>query len=75
MEAQAAVKDVHFQISGMSCDNCVRHVQAALSDLSGVTVRDVKVGSATVRVEPDQGGEKAVILALQEAGYGASVSS
>ena len=69
------MKDIRFQISGMSCDNCVRHVKAALSDLPNVTVRDVRIGSATVSVEPEQGGEEAVILALQEAGYGASVSS
>ena len=68
------MKDIHLQISGMSCDNCVRHVKAALSDLRGVDVRDVRIGSATVGIEPDQGGEEAVILALQEAGYGARVS-
>ncbi len=68
------MKDIHLQISGMSCDNCVRHVKAALSDLPGVDVRDVRIGSATVGIEPDQGGEEAVILALQEAGYGARVS-
>jgi len=69
------VKDIHLQISGMSCDNCVRHVKAALSDVPGVMIRDVTIGSATVGIEPDQGREEAVILALQEAGYGASVSS
>src|SRR5688572_15565623 len=58
-----------FTIGGMTCQNCVRHVQRALSSVEGVTVSDVSIGSATVTPDADRVSEEKVIQVIREAGY------
>ena len=65
-----------LSVTGMTCGNCARHVTEAIQSVPGVH-------SATVRLEANQatvrwtaGTERdvaAVIRAVEEAGYGASV--
>lgn len=55
-----------LEIDGMSCSNCVRHVQAALLDVDGVDVLEVEVGRAVVNTEVD---EDTLRDALEEVGY------
>lgn len=65
-----------YRISGMTCQNCVRHVTKALSSLPGVTRVEVSLEHNDATVESgapipfDQ-----VLSAVQEAGYGASDGS
>lgn len=59
-------------IDGMSCQMCVRHVTRALSELPGVQVRDVAVGSATIYFDPTESSEQEILQAIREAGYSAS---
>jgi copper chaperone len=39
-------------IAGMTCGHCVRAVSNALNGLPGVEVDDVRIGRASVRLEP-----------------------
>ncbi|WP_447409561.1 heavy-metal-associated domain-containing protein [Clostridium perfringens] len=55
-----------LEIDGMSCSNCVRHVEAALLDVDGVDVLEVEVGRAVVDTEVD---EETLRDALEEVGY------
>ncbi|XZJ88895.1 heavy-metal-associated domain-containing protein [Clostridium perfringens] len=55
-----------LEIDGMSCSNCVRHVEAALLDVDGVDVLEVEVGRAVVDTEVD---EDTLRDALEEIGY------
>lgn len=55
-----------LEIDGMSCSNCVRHVEAALLDVDGVDVLEVEVGRAVVDTEVD---EDTLRDALEEFGY------
>ena len=55
-----------LEIDGMSCSNCVRHVEAALLDVDGVDVLEVEVGRAVVDTEVD---EYTLRDALEEVGY------
>lgn len=55
-----------LEIDGMSCSNCVRHVEAALLDVDGVDVLEVEVGRAVVGTEVD---EDTLRDALEEVGY------
>ncbi|GAA0065309.1 MAG: heavy metal-associated domain-containing protein [Clostridium perfringens] len=55
-----------LEIDGMSCSNCVRHVEAALLDVDGVDVLQVEVGRAVVDTEVD---EDTLRDALEEVGY------
>ena len=55
-----------LEIDGMSCSNCVRHVEGALLDVDGVDVLEVEVGRAVVDTEVD---EDTLRDALEEVGY------
>lgn len=55
-----------LEIDGMSCSNCVRHVEAALLDVDGVDVLEVEVGRAVVDTEVY---EDTLRDALEEVGY------
>jgi copper chaperone CopZ len=56
-------------LEGMSCGHCVARVNKALSALPGVTVEDVKVGSARIRFEPDRTSMERIASTLDDAGY------
>ncbi|MSV34138.1 MAG: heavy-metal-associated domain-containing protein [Bryobacterales bacterium] len=58
---------MHIAIEGMHCDACVRRVRMALEKVDGLTVRDVKVGSAVV--DADAAQQAAALEAIQKAGY------
>ena len=61
-------------IDGMSCENCIRHVQSALHEVPGVTVKQVEVGSAIVEYDPGDTPEDVILSAVDEAGYPARIS-
>lgn len=62
-----------FEVRGMTCNSCVRHVERALRDVPGVedvTIR-LSPGQATIIHDP-VASESALRLAITEAGYEAS---
>jgi Cu+-exporting ATPase len=61
-------------ISGMSCQNCVRHVTRTLAAVPGVTVREVTVGSATIETTSPEAAAAAA-RALAEEGYPAAADA
>ena len=58
-----------MQIDGMSCAHCVKAVRDALSELPGVQVEQVDVGSATVAFDESRVQKRAVLDAVRDAGY------
>lgn len=58
-------------VTGMSCQNCVRHAREALESVPGVesATVDLESGRATVVGQADA---QALIAALDEEGYGAT---
>lgn len=61
---------VTLSIDGMTCDHCVRSVDAALKDLAGVTIEQVKVGEATVSFDPAAVTSSRIRQAIESEGYG-----
>ena len=59
-----------YSVSGMTCENCVRHVTEALSALPGAgAVRvDLATGRATIQSDRPFSRDE-VRAALEEAGY------
>ncbi|MCC6161732.1 MAG: heavy-metal-associated domain-containing protein [Acidobacteria bacterium] len=57
-----------IEIAGMSCGHCVKAVTLALQDVSGVDVKDVRVGSAVIDVDASVTPE-ALAQAIDEAGF------
>ena len=60
-----------IQIQNMHCGGCIRNVTRILSELSGVRVAAVSVGSAEVAVDSDEAVGK-IVAVLGEAGYSAA---
>lgn len=66
MESQTIILDV----SGMTCNNCVRHVHEALEQVAGVgeVQVDLSAGRATVKHQGTV-ALASLIAAVDEAGY------
>lgn len=59
-----------YNVSGMTCEHCVRSVTEELAKLPGVGAVDVALASGRVTVESEQPlDDEAVAAAVDEAGY------
>ena len=62
--------NIDLKISGMTCQNCVRHVKEAISEVSGVKSVDVSLENASAKVSSDSDLDRGALKnAVQEAGY------
>jgi Cu2+-exporting ATPase len=61
-----------FNITGMSCAACSARVEKAVLNVAGVTACSVSLLTNSMRVEGDAKAS-AIISAVKEAGYGASL--
>ena len=61
----------HFPIQGMTCGNCVRHVEQALKNLSGILKLEVNLENHEALVEYDSTlvTYETMALVLKDAGY------
>ena len=60
----------NLRITGMSCNNCVRHVSEALRGVPGVTKVDVSLPDRAT-VEHSGAATEALVAAVESAGYDA----
>lgn len=67
-------EELTMTIEGMSCGHCVASVKKALSEVQGVQVKNVAVGSATVAYDPSRVSPEQISEAVSDAGYEASTS-
>lgn len=67
------MKQATFEVAGMSCGSCVRHVSETLRRIDGVTVQSVEVGSADVSFDPAKVNPEAIATALTAEGYPATL--
>ena len=60
-----------FSVKGMTCGNCVKHVQKALQGLQGISQAevDLHLQQATVEYDPQAITYEHMAMALKEAGY------
>ena len=62
-----------LRITGMSCNNCIRHVGEALRGVAGVSRADVALGGAEV-VHDETATLAQLVTAVESAGYEVSRS-
>jgi copper chaperone len=60
-----------LKIEGMHCAACVRRVTAALSQVPGVHVQQVEVGSAKLDFDPAQAAPEVIAAAVNKIGFNA----
>jgi copper chaperone CopZ len=68
------METLSLDIQGMSCNNCVKHVQKALTGLNDVEVQDVTIGHATVKYDAAHIAKDKIIDAVNDEGYVATVA-
>ena len=64
---------VKLSIEGMHCDGCVRRVTGALAAVEGARVESVRVGAATVAIDPEQVAPQQIADAVERIGFSAHV--
>jgi copper chaperone len=63
-----------LKVDGMTCHACIRHVNAALRDVDGVSNVDVQLRDGTVTVTHAGVEATALVEAVREAGYDAQAA-
>ncbi|RMH32495.1 MAG: heavy-metal-associated domain-containing protein [Nitrospirae bacterium] len=67
----------HFPVQGMTCENCVRHVEKALRSVPGVASVTVDLTNHRATVEYDSAvvSRETLAAAVADAGYTLDVAS
>jgi copper chaperone CopZ len=65
-------KTIELEITGMTCDHCVRSVTNALKDVEGVADAVVSLEKKQAIVTAEEVDLPALIAAVEEEGYAAS---
>lgn len=63
-----------LNVQGMSCGGCVRRLDQGLRKIPGVTVEEVKVGSARLRFDPDKTTTVKINTAIGELGFTSTIA-
>lgn len=58
-----------FTVPGISCSHCAAAISSEVGNVAGVTSVEVDVDAKTVRVEAEPLDKRAIIQAIDEAGY------
>jgi copper chaperone len=70
-------KETLLDVSGMSCQSCVRRVEGALREVEGVRGVEVRLREGKVLVKHDDGAAPAaqLVAALRDAGYASTLGA
>ena len=65
-----------LRINGMTCNGCVKHVDAALRALPGVSAVEVKLADNQAKIvhDPERSPLPSLVTAVEQAGYEAAVT-
>ena len=63
------MRDLHIEIVGMTCEHCVRAVTNRLAATPGVTVDQVNVGSADIKLDESDTTIADIEEAISDEGY------
>lgn len=66
------MRSLTLSITGMTCGGCVAAVRNVLTRQAGVTDVQVDVGSATLKYDESKVDEKALVAAIERAGFTAA---
>jgi copper chaperone CopZ len=63
------MKQYTFIINGMGGDHCVNVIKTILANQQAVTIDEVEVGKATIRIDESVNSKDNVIAAIEKMGY------
>ena len=64
-----ANQETTFNVEGMTCGSCARHIDQALREVDGVCDVDVRLSEGKVRVTHENASVDTMLKALRDAGY------
>ena len=68
------MEQVNLTIEGMTCEHCVRAVRGRLEKTPGITLDDVRIGSARLQYDPATTNVGDIEEAIADEGYTAFVA-
>ncbi len=68
------METVTLRVTGMTCNHCVQAVMRALAQCDGVESAEVHLASASAVVKGSGFDTSCLVIAVEKAGYGASIS-
>ncbi|MEX2236873.1 MAG: cation transporter [Dehalococcoidia bacterium] len=69
------MEKIELEVRGMTCDHCVTSIRNAVQELPGVESAQVDLEGGSAEVEGQNLDRAAIIAAIEEEGYEASVRS
>jgi copper chaperone CopZ len=72
-ENPAMAKTIELNVTGMTCEHCVRSVTNALKDVPGVSEAVVSLDEKKATVTGDEVDVAKLIAAVEEEGYEATI--
>jgi copper chaperone len=63
------MKNQHIEIGGMTCGHCVMNVRKELNKIAGISVKEVKIGSADIEFDDLKVSYQQIHEAIEAAGY------
>jgi copper chaperone len=67
------MENIRLSIEGMHCEACVRRVTKALTEVPGVRVDTVEVGSARVGFDPAAARPEQIAASIDKIGFKAHI--
>ena len=69
MDPNESIATLELTIDGMTCDACVRQVEAAVGAIAGVEAVDARIGGVRVEYYPQAASREGIEAAIRELGY------
>ena len=66
---------IQLEVKGMTCEHCVNSVTTALKETDGVTDAEVSLEQSSATVEGESIDISALLAAIEEEGYEATVQN
>lgn len=67
------MRQITLHIDGMTCGHCLNAVNQAIRSVPGVELESVQIGRATLRYDEAVTAPDAIVTAVENAGYRATV--
>jgi len=69
MDPNESITTLELTIDGMTCDACVRQVEAAVGAIAGVEAVEARIGGVRIEYYPQAASREGIEAAIREFGY------
>ena len=69
MDPNESIATLELTIDGMTCDACVRQVEAAVGAIAGVEAVEARIGGVRIEYYPQAASREGIEAAIRDLGY------